>query len=295
MIRLKRIPPMPDAVNCEFESGYTQVPNEVLRHPGLTAKAKVVLFLALSNKEGWTSFVISVSHLMKESEDNVRSAVKELEKFGYLIRFKYRDKVFKEWKGWLWVYTNIPHRFNLKKSLDLLNQRGLEIPNLEKKIPAQNGVFPFSEEPNMGNLPTNNTNINNTNNKNFVEDGGLKKASNGYITPKDFFEFWAGYPSNRRGSQGDALTAWEKLCHDKEHRPTKNRIMRALIRQKDSERWSKGDPQFIPLASTWINKKRWLDDPSQMVIYKREKDNEPQPQQESSDLEWQRQFGYDKD
>ena len=42
---------LPDAINCSLTKNFTQVPNNLLRNPNITSKAKAILCLLLSNKE----------------------------------------------------------------------------------------------------------------------------------------------------------------------------------------------------------------------------------------------------
>jgi hypothetical protein len=84
------------------------------------------------------------------------------------------------------------------------------------------------------------------------------------ITPSMFEEFWSRYP--RKVDRGKCLTIWERICNKKpSERPTWGTIIDALEAQKKSERWS--NPKFIPHPSTWLNQKRWLDDPNEMKLY----------------------------
>jgi hypothetical protein len=84
------------------------------------------------------------------------------------------------------------------------------------------------------------------------------------ITPSMFNEFWSRYP--KKVDRGKCQTIWERICRKKSsERPTWGTIIDALEAQKKSERWS--DPKFIPHPSTWLNQKRWLDDPAEMKLF----------------------------
>lgn len=291
---------IPDAINCQPQQEFTQISNKFLRDDTISSKAKVILSILIGNKQGWKSFVTTLTGFMKESEETIRTGVVELEKLGYVVRLNYRDKKTKQWRGWLWIYTNVPYDFDIELSLVLLDHHGMEIPNLKQRLRRKISPEPNSPElgiPKLGILRTNNINSNNINltTSSELEDFDVKKASNGYITSKDFFKFKKIYPSKRIGSEGAAITAWDKLCNNKVHRPTWNRVERAIRKQKETPRWK--DPTYIPLASTWINQKRWLDDPEQMVAYNIGEPSEEKQRQDKSqhDSEWSRQFGYDKD
>lgn len=90
-----------------------------------------------------------------------------------------------------------------------------------------------------------------------------------YIKIEDFEKFCKIYP--RIGQKGVALEAWIKLCTQekkKKFRPTMRQIVIAIKSQKKSERWQ--NKKFIPLASTWINKYRWLDDAESLILYNKD-------------------------
>ena len=89
---------LPDAINCSLTKDFTQVPNALLRNPNITSKAKAILCLLLSNKNGWHSHITVIQKMMKEGTDAIQSGLQELEKHGHLIRLKYRDIQTKIWK-----------------------------------------------------------------------------------------------------------------------------------------------------------------------------------------------------
>lgn len=84
------------------------------------------------------------------------------------------------------------------------------------------------------------------------------------ITPNMFDKFWRLYP--KKVAKGSALTAWNKLCRNK-NRPFFTTIRSAILGQLESERWQ--EPDFIPYPATWLNQSRWLDDPATMTAHKR--------------------------
>jgi hypothetical protein len=97
-----------------------------------------------------------------------------------------------------------------------------------------------------------------------VQGEEITQEKNGYITPKLFEDFWKIYP--RKGSKGKALTKWNQLCNKKENRLTWKEIRKAIHDQKGSDQW-KENVKFIPLAATWLNQTRWVDDPKEMIAY----------------------------
>jgi len=111
------------------------------------------------------------------------------------------------------------------------------------------------------------TNALSTNNKNALSTNNKK-----YICENDFKKFWELYP--KKTDKGKSLKAWINLCtqlNKKQFRPEWRVIKKAILLQKETERWS--NIKFIPNPTTWINQYRWLDDPGQMQLYTREAEN----------------------
>jgi len=244
---------IPDAIHCGVSKEFTQVPKSLLRNPLITGKAKAILCLLLSNKEGWYSCVPSIVSMMKEGDGSVRAGIAELEKHEYLQRVKYRDKKSKTWQGSFWAYTDQPGKFDMEEQLNVLDQENMEACILKN---------PDMENPDMENSRV--IIIYNNNNKKNL----LPAAE--HITPSMFEQFWEAYP--KKIDKGKALTAWNKICSSqKNNKPSIRTIKKAIIQQKKTERWQ--DSKYIPHPTTWLNQSRWLDDPKEMIEYPRQSNN----------------------
>jgi len=291
---------LPDAVNASPPSNYTQISNDMLRDNRISFKAKGILSCLLSNRKGWTSYLEGLKKLTNEGEASIRSGMKELTKAGYLIYLVYRDKKNSHVCGSFMSYTTIPFKFNLMDHYLWAEENDMKIGFHPRQTEAESL---FSENINigkvsLGNLVLGNKSLIILNNKNtnFKEDYSLAKAgaeedrkgslpiptqgsggklpslnlpmqssTNGFITPSQFDDFWRAYP-NHKGGKAKAKVAWDKACLKKD-RPTWKALRVAISAQLKSDQWS--DPQFIPHATTWLNQSRWLDDPKDLVSYKR--------------------------
>jgi len=270
---------LPDAINCSISKEYTTIPNGLLRNPEISGKAKALLCLLLSNKEGWKSCLSGISKMMKEGSDAITSGIHELEGYGYLIRVRYRDKKTKAWKGSFWAYTDEPYSFNIQKNTDWVNSRELEIYMDEKVKHNLNTENPDMENPDMASADMENPGLIILNNKNIKKVIKNIKFSSpdgeDFIKISHFEKFWRIYP--KKTDKGKALSKWSDICSQKSwgnKRPTWKTIKLAICQQKKSERWQ--DRQYIPLPTTWLNQCRWLDDPSEMKSYSNNKDSAPQ-------------------
>jgi hypothetical protein len=71
-----------------------------------------------------------------------------------------------------------------------------------------------------------------------------------------FAEFWRVYP--KRVSKAAAEKAFRKLPNPTELLPV---LLQAIAIQKETDQWHKDGGQFIPYPATWLNERRWEDDP----------------------------------
>jgi len=76
------------------------------------------------------------------------------------------------------------------------------------------------------------------------------------LPPTDFDVFWARYP--KKVGKGGAQSAWNKIKKPSE---TLDAIIASLEWQKQSDQWTKENGQYIPNPSTYLNQKRWEDEP----------------------------------
>jgi len=120
---------IPDLVYKGVRQGnFTLIPNDILRNPNISSKAKVLLFIGLSNQDGWKSHKTTICSMMKEGENAIDSAIKELQRFGLMKKIRYRDQQTKQVKGSFWMYTDTPYVFSsLNDILEILGEVGMEI------------------------------------------------------------------------------------------------------------------------------------------------------------------------
>lgn len=70
----------------------------------------------------------------------------------------------------------------------------------------------------------------------------------------DFLSFWSAYPE--KSGKGDAWKSWQKL------KPPVGLVLTALLWQVKSKKWVEG---FIPNPSTYLNQRRWEDEPADVA------------------------------
>ena len=94
-----------------------------------------------------------------------------------------------------------------------------------------------------------------------VQNGGSKEVQNGANDQGGlilrFFEFWKLYP--RRVGKQECLRLYTKKI--KPNQQLHERILRAVRAWNTSEQWTKDRGQYVPHPKTWLNQKRWDDEP----------------------------------
>jgi len=125
MVTTKRLPDV--IVNTPTEQ-FTIIPNELIRNPDLSWKAKGVLSFLLSGKDGeWYSYTETIIKHSTDGRKAVKAAIKELKEAGYLIKLQCRDKKSKLTGGVTWICSGFPLDFGDIISLsEKLDKYGLE-------------------------------------------------------------------------------------------------------------------------------------------------------------------------
>ena len=76
---------------------YTVMSNHHLRDTGLSLKSKGLLSMMLSLPEDWNYTTRGLAKICKEGTDSIGSALKELERAGYIVRNRLRDSKARSW------------------------------------------------------------------------------------------------------------------------------------------------------------------------------------------------------
>lgn len=117
-----------------------------------------------------------------------------------------------------------------------------------KKVKRNAGGVP-------GDMPNRCTRVANANiyNNNNNINNNISLNQNG---SNAFERFWKMYP--RKVGKGKAEAAWKKIKRPYE---TLNKILVALSWQKATEQWTDQNGRYIPHPATYLNQRRWEDEP----------------------------------
>lgn len=88
-----------------FERNFTQIPNEWMRDPKLSLKARGLLGLLMSHDEGYIVTYKSLAASNLDGRTAIESAVKELKEQGYLQVLNSRGRGGRI-EGWIWELTD---------------------------------------------------------------------------------------------------------------------------------------------------------------------------------------------
>jgi len=91
---------------------------------------------------------------------------------------------------------------------------------------------------------------------NVNEDNEVKDKESKGAAGKRFERFWKAYP--KKVGKGAAEKAFAKYKPDD---MLTDRMIRAVEEAKRSDQWRKDGGQYIPNPATWLNQKRWEDEP----------------------------------
>ena len=100
----------------DYELGFTQVPNYIIEDDNrLTWKAKGIYLYLVSRPDDWDYYLSDFIKRAKDGRISVQSALKELEKYGYLKRVAAKGSSGK-FSGWDWLLRAKPDDYELRQT-----------------------------------------------------------------------------------------------------------------------------------------------------------------------------------
>lgn len=211
-----------------FDDHYTQIPNDWLRDKRISLKAIGLLAQIMSHKPGWTMSIRSIARNNDTGITAIKSAIEELEQFGYLQRSK--DQLHNDdgtFADYVWTTAD----------------------------PSQN---PVTVKTVHGYQDTKNTNTKKTINKETLtrattipEDFSITESMRLWAAEKhpavdidtatlNFIDYWKSKPSNNK--QLDWVRTWQRWIRTtKPSKPTKSYAVSKQEKTKKAiEEWLNG-------------------------------------------------------
>lgn len=237
---------MPELIQSGRKNGYTVLTNTVLRDTRLRLQTKGLFAIMTSFPEGWSYSVAGLCSVTGAGKAAVRSCLDELQAAGYLIR---RQEHHADGTFGAAVYVLYDDPADAPLSDYQTTAEDVANAPLPDYPPTDN---PPAVHPSTGNPPQLNKDLSS---KDIIPpyspptgDGEMREW---------FDRFWLAYPK-KVGKQA-AWKAWRKLRPD---RATLQAMSRGLSIARQSHRWRKEGGAYIPDPATWINGRRWEDDPA---------------------------------
>jgi len=203
-----------------FEENFVQIPNRWLRDNRLSLKSLGLLAQLTTHSIGWKVTIKTLATANNCGQEQIRTAITELEEYGYLERKQQRSEG--RFSEAIWV-TKDP-----------------VAPDSDLPIPGN----PITENPIPGNPIHKNTKLKNTMDKNTIS--------------KNFDRFWSIYP--KKVGVTSAERCFHKLLSGtlSDAEGMAEQIIEGA--QRMALDGNLPDKQFIPHGSTWLNRSGWLDE-----------------------------------
>ena len=204
---------------------FTQIDNEMVKDQRLSIQALGLGVRMLSLDPDKVYSAKWIQSMAGVGRDKLKKLFGELETAGYLQKEQTHDKKGKFSRN-SYVIVDIPS----------------QSPFTEKP----STVLPSTENQSTASIDKNN------NIPPIIPQGGEGESDLLFL----FDRFWHLYP--RKVSKEAAWRAWKKLAPDI---LLCSRMSVALKRQMQSEQWTRDGGRYIPYPSSWINGRRWEDEP----------------------------------
>lgn len=210
------------------KSGFTVLPNEVVRDDTLTLEAFGLLAKMLSLPDDWDYSIGGLASICGCGRDKIRSALNCIEKAGYMLREQGHGEGGKFVNTYVIFDVPDKHRVGLSDTV----QPCREIRQNKYKDNTSKTIYP-PKAPQGGRCAKE----------------PKKKAD---WKPKRFEGLWQFYPHDKRGNRQKAIAAWDKLKPDDALIAEMGRSLELLL----ATLWSEVG---TPHVSTFLNGCRWED------------------------------------
>lgn len=257
-------------VRVEKSRNFTPVSNVPFRDKRLSLRARGLLATALTLPDDWEYNLTGLLSLLPDGKQALRAALAELEAAGYLTRT--RENAAGGKFAFVYVFREAPHPVE-----PCAAQPCMEKPHtVEPSTAAPCTVNPplliteFYEKRKKEEIPL----LSPTGEGGGLEQTALPGDTEAEQVPASrraarharrqdpalsaaFDRFWEAYP--RRQGKEAARKAWTKIRPDD---ALLAEMLSALERQRASDQWQRDGGQFIPYPATWLNGRRWEDEPT---------------------------------
>ena len=246
-------------LNVHKNRNYTVMSNYHLRETEMTLKAKGLLSVILSLPPDWDYSIAGLVAISKENETAIKTALKELKKFGYL-------KITK-------MMPNETESGRIEYSYDIYEEPSealkAEFQSLEKQEAEKQPLE------NPGQLSINNQSTKNKVNKNKKDNNDQPAKLAESVLLAEFEELWKDYP--RKQGKNSAQKAYVKARRSGIDKAT---VQDGITRYNAQIKANNVDMKYVKQGSTWFNQQCWDDE------YAASTPTPPRTKQDHIDDEW---------
>lgn len=205
---------------------FTVISNNIFKDKSLSLKGRGMLVTLLSLPDNWEFSENGLEKIFNDGITAIRSALKELEEKGYLLRTKHRNEKGQFYSEWMIFETSTsenPHWKNRGGKTDSDNHT-----QLNTNIKEVNNICPSKDE----------------------QDSSLKELAD------NFNKIWDIYP--RKEGKNDAFNHYKAWLRGKEYagkkiKLTNKQMWFAVKEYADLMRKNRTERQFIKMGSTFFN------------------------------------------
>ena len=211
---------------------YTNIDNTVFFDNRLSAKAKGVLCQMLSLPDNWEYSVEGLTTRFSDGKASIRSAITELEQYGYLVRRQVKKGGKYAGVDYL-IYANPKNAPNT--DFQIAENQTAEIQTSENQT-AENRTQLITKESTTNELITNSLNT--------------KESLN-----IEFENLWSLYP--RKQGKASAFRHYQKA---RKSGAVYEEIEQGILAYTEYIRANNIDMQYVKMGSTFFSQKAWNDD-----------------------------------
>lgn len=204
------------------ERDFSILSNIVLQDPNLSMRGLGLLVRLLSRPDNWETNSEVLAREFDCGREQMRAVLGELRDLGYMKLVKSQDAKG-HWSS-QWFVLEEPEQKDLSPPLPKLGQ-----PEPGNRVLGEPDAITKTD---------------------YKEPIPTAKADYSAL----FNVFWNAYP--KKVGKDAARKAFDKR---KPGEDLTEKMLRAVIDQKQSLAWVKDDGQFIPNPATWLNQGRWMD------------------------------------
>lgn len=135
-------------IRVQKNENYTTINNTALKDTRLSFKAKGLMAYMLSVPDDWKFYQSELTNRAADGVSSIRSGLKELEKYGYLVRYQDRDSKTGEFAEIIWDLYEVP-----------LSEKRISVNPLSEELKSENETLLSTKELSTEELSTDNKDI----------------------------------------------------------------------------------------------------------------------------------------